>query len=45
MKEEKMNYETPELEVLGVETQNCFASGVDSPRALSSLNGYDEEWD
>ena len=42
MKEEKMNYETPELEVLGVETQNCFASGG----SVSAMSYQDvDDWD
>lgn len=45
METKKFNYEAPEAVVFGVETQNCFASGVNGGE-LSSLNGRnDVDWD
>ena len=45
MEKKIMNYEAPEATVFGVETQNCFASGVSSPNSLDSLNDYDADWE
>ena len=45
METKKFNYEAPEAVVFGVETQNCFASGVND-RGLSPINGRnDVDWD
>lgn len=41
METKKFNYEAPEAVVFGVETQNCFASGFDSPKGNGY--GFDEE--
>lgn len=45
METKKFNYEAPEAVVFGVETQNCFASGVASPTSLDRLNGVEEDWE
>ena len=45
MEMKKFNYEAPEAIVFGVETQNCFASGVGAC-GLSRLNDRDDvDWD
>lgn len=45
METKKFNYEAPEAVVFGVETQNCFASGV-NPAGLRSLTDRDDvDWD
>lgn len=41
METKKFNYEAPEAQVFDVETQNCFASGFDSPSGTG--HGFDEE--
>ena len=41
----KLTYEAPKIQVFGVETQNCFASGCED-RGLSPLNDRnDVDWD
>lgn len=37
----KLNYEAPKVQVFGVETQNCFASGFET----QSMSNEDVEWD
>lgn len=42
----KLNYEAPKVQVFGVETQNCFASGFASRAETQSMNIEDvAEWD
>lgn len=45
MEKKKLTYEAPKVQVFGVETQNCFASGFNDG-GLRSLNGRsDVDWD
>jgi len=45
MEMKKLTYEAPKVQVFGVETQNCFASGFED-RGLSPLNGRNDiDWD
>lgn len=41
MEMKKLNYEAPKVQVFGVETQNCFASGFESPSGTG--HGFEEE--
>ena len=42
METKKLTYESPEAQVFGVETQNCFASGA----TVSNMSIEDvEQWD
>ena len=43
MEKRIMNYEAPEATVFGVETQNCFASGFDTPSGNG--HGFDDEYE
>lgn len=41
----KLTYEAPKVQVFGVETQNCFASGFEDS-GLSPLNDRNDiDWD
>ena len=45
MEMKKLTYEAPKVQVFGVETQNCFASGAED-RGLSPLNDRNDiDWD
>lgn len=42
MEMKKLTYEAPKVQVFGVETQNCFASGFET----QSMSNEDvDEWD
>lgn len=42
MEKKKLTYEAPKVQVFGVETQNCFASGAE----IQSMDVEDvEQWD
>lgn len=42
MEKKKLTYEAPKVQVFGVETQNCFASGGE----IQNMNIEDvDEWD
>lgn len=41
MEMKKLTYEAPKVQVFGVETQNCFASGFET----QSMSNEDVEWD
>lgn len=42
MEMKKLTYEAPKVQVFGVETQNCFASGCE----IQNMNIEDvDEWD
>lgn len=43
----KLTYEAPKVQVFGVETQNCFASGgVETQSEIQNMNIEDvAEWD
>lgn len=45
METKKFNYEAPEAVVFGVETQNCFASGVNGVGLSSLTDRNDVDWD
>lgn len=49
MKKTNMNYTAPEVEIISIETQNCFASNGNNPSyspsasfGISSGNGLDD---
>ena len=46
MNKTNMNYTAPEMEIINVETQNCFASGerVCTPSGLNDLTPVDADW-
>lgn len=44
-----MNYTAPKMEIISIETQNCFASGSEServynPSGLNDLTSVDADW-
>ena len=42
-----MHYTAPEMEIISIETQNCFASDserVYNPSGLNDLNTVDADW-
>ena len=47
MNKTNMNYTAPEVEIISIETQNCFASGerVCTPSGLNDLTSVDANWD
>lgn len=46
MEMKKLTYEAPKVQVFGVETQNCFASGFASGAETQSMSIQDvDEWD
>lgn len=46
MEMKKLTYEAPKVQVFGVETQNCFASGFASGAKTQDMNIEDvDEWD
>ena len=48
MKKTNMNYTAPEVEIISIETQNCFASGtsysISSNNVLSDLDEVSSDW-
>lgn len=42
MKKTNMNYTAPEMEIISIETQNCFASTPVSLGISSDENGLDD---
>lgn len=49
MNKTNMNYTAPEMEIINVETQNCFAStpgslGISSDNGLDDLVGTSTDW-
>lgn len=48
MNKTNMNYTAPEMEIISIETQNCFAAGserVYNPSGLNDLTSVDANWD
>lgn len=46
MEMKKLTYEAPKVQVFGVETQNCFASGFASEAKTQSMSIEDvDQWD
>lgn len=45
MEKKKLTYEAPKVQVFGVETQNCFASGVNGAELRSLTDRSDVDWD
>lgn len=41
----KLTYEAPKVQVFGVETQNCFASGVNGAKLGPLTDRNDVDWD
>lgn len=50
MNKTNMNYTAPEVEIISIETQNCFASnptpmGISSEKGLGDLEEVGANWD
>lgn len=48
MNKTNMHYSAPKVEIISIETQNCFASGserVYNPSGLNDLTSVDANWD
>lgn len=42
MNKTNLNYTAPGVEIISIETQNCFASNSQASYSISSTNGLDE---
>lgn len=42
MKKTNLNYTAPKMEIISIETQNCFASGAPTSFSISSNNGLSD---